>query len=286
MKSAKCPECGFVGWADVEACKRCGAPIAPRSADQPVEQSAALQSVEQTAEYQTHYYPAGTNPFPEDLKTGWSVASLALGLANFLLLGIFLIPTVVGIVVSVVALKKIKRQPFQYGGKGMAIAGLVMNIVSVAVLIPILLIAAIAIPNLLASRRAANEGNAIRALTAIHSAEATYSATVGNGQFGTLLDLNRQNLIASKLAAGTFSGYRFNVEAISDKGDGLPGYVAVGVPTEYGSTGKRSFYIDETGVIRGGDMNGSEASKYDPPLRSDSEYSSVRSRRKSPLDEE
>jgi type IV pilus assembly protein PilA len=43
------------------------------------------------------------------------------------------------------------------------------------------IIAAIAIPNLLASRRAANEASAISALRTLTSAQATYQATVGGG---------------------------------------------------------------------------------------------------------
>src|SRR2546421_7152717 len=46
------------------------------------------------------------------------------------------------------------------------------------------IIAAIAIPNLLASRRAANEGSAQQSLRTMSSAEATYQATAGNGSYG------------------------------------------------------------------------------------------------------
>jgi len=45
------------------------------------------------------------------------------------------------------------------------------------------IIAAIAIPNLLASRRAANEGSAQSSLRTLHSSQATYQATTGNGAF-------------------------------------------------------------------------------------------------------
>jgi prepilin-type N-terminal cleavage/methylation domain-containing protein len=48
------------------------------------------------------------------------------------------------------------------------------------------IIAAIAIPNLLASRRAANEGSAQSSLRTIHSSEATFQATIGNGAFGAI----------------------------------------------------------------------------------------------------
>jgi len=64
------------------------------------------------------------------------------------------------------------------------------------------IIAAIAIPNLLASRRSANEGSAQSSIRTIHSSQATYQATAGNGSFaGSLATLNGQNLIDPVLAA-------------------------------------------------------------------------------------
>src|SRR5207237_1293370 len=61
------------------------------------------------------------------------------------------------------------------------------------------IIAAIAIPNLLASRRAANEGSAEQSLRTISSAEATYQNTAGNGTYGTLAFLMGQSLVDSVL---------------------------------------------------------------------------------------
>src|SRR4030081_3631674 len=77
------------------------------------------------------------------------------------------------------------------------------------------IIAAIAIPNLLASRRAANEGSAQQTLRTPHSSEATYQATTGAGNFGLLADLRTANLIDSVLAAGTKSGYNFNIVPVA-----------------------------------------------------------------------
>src|SRR5436190_7664836 len=65
------------------------------------------------------------------------------------------------------------------------------------------IIAAIAIPNLLASRRAANEGSAQQSLRTIASAEATYRSTAGNGQYGPMDNLMAQNLVDSILGGGT-----------------------------------------------------------------------------------
>lgn len=292
MKSAKCPECGFVGWADAEFCKKCGAPVVTSPPDQnissPPAHYAAANHVadnhvadnhvaDNVDENQTYYYPPNTNPFPEELKNGWAISSLVSGILNFLLLSILVLPPIAGIIISAVALKKIKRHPFEYGGHGMAVGGLVLNIVSAVALIPILLIAAIAIPNLLAARRAANEGSAINALRTIHAAEMSYQATAGDGYFGTLAELERENLINAQLASGTRSGYKFDVDPTLKDFDGRPAFAVVAVPANYPSTGKRSFFIDETGVIRGEDNHGLEASKNAPPLRPSSDYSDARS---------
>src|SRR5262244_616189 len=71
------------------------------------------------------------------------------------------------------------------------------------------IIAAIAIPNLLSSKRAANEGSAESSLRTIHSSEATYKSTAGNGNYGDLTALQNENLVDSVLGSGTKSGYTF-----------------------------------------------------------------------------
>ncbi len=72
------------------------------------------------------------------------------------------------------------------------------------------IIAAIAIPNLLAARRAANEGSAQASLRTYTGAQATYQATIGNGDFADkLVDLQGQSLVDGSLGAGQKSGYTF-----------------------------------------------------------------------------
>ena len=78
------------------------------------------------------------------------------------------------------------------------------------VVIIIGIIAAIAIPSLLASRRAANEAAAVSALRTIGSAQATYQATKGSGNnYTTLTNLGTEKLIDSTLAGGTKGAYTF-----------------------------------------------------------------------------
>ena len=258
MKSTKCVECGFVGWSDVENCKACGAPLSQRSYPLP----------EPTPVYSSHYDQPDQMEGP---KKGLAVAALILGIIGFFTVGLVGVGAVVGIILACMAMSKIKRDPWQYGGRGMAIAALVLNIVSLVSFVPMGIIAAIAIPNLLASRRAANEGSAMSSLRTLSSAEMTYQATSGDGKFGTLSELAAANLIDSKLATGTKNGYIFTLELTTNELD-APGFEVMGVPMTYGSTGIRSFYIDETGVMRGGDNSGKPSTKTDRPLNSDLDY--------------
>jgi len=256
MKSTKCVECGFVGWSD-ENCKACGAPLGQRSHDLP----------SPTPVYNSSYdEPTGE----EGPNKGLATASLVLGIIGFFTVGIIGVGAIVGIILAAKALSRIKQDPWQYGGRGMAIAGLVLNIVSLVSVPPTGIIAAIAIPNLLASRRAANEGSAQSSLRTLHAAEATYQATKGAGNFGALSELAAEGLIDSRLATGTKSGYKFTVELTTNETN-YPGFAVVGVPMTYGgveATGIRSFYVDETGVIRGADKFGRPATKEDLPVDS------------------
>ncbi len=112
------------------------------------------------------------------------------------------------------------------------------------------IIAAIAIPNLLASRRAANEGSAQQSLRTMSSAEATYKSTAGNGNYGTVDDLVTQNLIDSTLGSGVKSGYNFTTGAAPAASATV--FVLAAAPvTSSGvtATGTREFCIDQSGVL-------------------------------------
>jgi prepilin-type N-terminal cleavage/methylation domain-containing protein len=112
------------------------------------------------------------------------------------------------------------------------------------------IIAAIAIPNLIASRRAANEASATASIRTLTAAEATYAATVGNGVYGNLTTLQGQGLIDSVLGGGAKSGYNFAANASGSGATAAyvtgaaPGNVSTGT-----ATGTRQFTSDATGVI-------------------------------------
>ena len=117
------------------------------------------------------------------------------------------------------------------------------------------IIAAIAIPNLLASRRAANEGSAQQTLRTIHSSEATYQATFGNGNFGTMAELRTGNLIDSVLAVGTKSGFTFAITKVDLVINVSPAvFFVTSVPivtSGVSQTGTRRFAIADDGVMHG-----------------------------------
>lgn len=116
------------------------------------------------------------------------------------------------------------------------------------------IIAAIAIPNLLASRRAANEGSAQSALRTIHSAQVTYQATAGSGAYAAALgDLQTQTLIDTVLGSGTKSGYDF--EIVEQAGTGATAvfgvYAFPDISSGVSQTGTRTFGTTEDGIMRG-----------------------------------
>ena len=122
----------------------------------------------------------------------------------------------------------------------------------------ILIIAAIAIPNLLRSKMAANESSAVGSMRTINTASVTYSTTYG-GYPPALTNLSpaatatstSADLIDSVLAAGTKSGYKFTYTAASaDSNGNYQKYTIAAAPTSQGTTGQRGFFTDQSGVIR------------------------------------
>lgn len=116
------------------------------------------------------------------------------------------------------------------------------------------IIASLAIPNLLASRRAANEGSAFSAMRSIHSAQTTYLNTAGAGSYGTLAALGTERMIDEVLSTGTKSGYTVSCPAANLAAGPPPTFFATASPADTGfvsRTGNRSFAIAEDGIVRG-----------------------------------
>jgi prepilin-type N-terminal cleavage/methylation domain-containing protein len=129
------------------------------------------------------------------------------------------------------------------------------SLIELLIVVAILgIIAAIAIPNALASRRSANEASAQSSIRTIHSSQSTYISTVGNGVFASsLTDLSNQRLIDTQLAAGTKSGYNFALCDVNGTGtSGQFGATAVpAITSGVAQSGTRRFAITNVGVLRG-----------------------------------
>ncbi|HEX8398303.1 MAG TPA: prepilin-type N-terminal cleavage/methylation domain-containing protein [Pyrinomonadaceae bacterium] len=119
------------------------------------------------------------------------------------------------------------------------------------------IIAAIAIPNLLAARRSANEGSAVSSLRTLHGGQMTYQATTGSGNYAdTLVKLRDAGVIDSVLGSGSKSGYTFTLSAVAadtTAGSGSPAiFAAVATPQQSSgvtATGTRQFAIETQGVL-------------------------------------
>jgi len=104
-----------------------------------------------------------------------------------------------------------------------------------------------------------NEAMAQSALRTIHSAEMAYQATQGDGNFGTFDQLVEQSLLTKELMQQ--NGYKIELTVMGEK------FEATAVPLEYGKSGKMSFFVDESGVLRGVDNGGGSATSADKPLQ-------------------
>jgi len=135
----------------------------------------------------------------------------------------------------------------------------------------ILIVAALAIPNLLRSRIAANESGAIDSLRSINTSARTYKLAYHNGYpaslraLGTAAETDEKKscgeaqLIDDELTRGMKSGYIFTYqEGSGDLPNAAPSggcagwnnYTVNADPVTPGTSGQRHFYTDQTGVIR------------------------------------
>src|SRR5262245_25962206 len=115
------------------------------------------------------------------------------------------------------------------------------------------IIAAIAAPNLIKSRQAANEASAIGSVRSIGTAQAAYQSTTGRGDaFSTnLAGLNAVGLIDSVLSAGAKSGFAFVCNGSASTTAQPASFDTNAVPQYVGpwGAGLRSFYSNEAYVI-------------------------------------
>lgn len=239
-----CPYCSAIIADDVQFCPKCGTQMGT-----PLPGSPAYREP----------LPAGFDP----PTSGKAIGSLISGI--FFL---FLPASIVAVILGHLSLSEIRKSAGRMKGRGMATAGLVLGYIGIGV-IPfiILIVAAIAIPNLLRAKMAANESVAVGTLRTYNTAIVTYAqlcpergfpastAQLGPGSG----DCNRAGLISQALAnpRSMKSGYFFIYQPmVHDRQGRITKYAISAHPVSPGVSGHRHFYIDETGIIRFDARNG------------------------------
>ena len=224
-----CPKCGTALAEGSYFCPRCGAENTPGAVD-----------------------PTGvatpTAPVGPQQTSGMAIGSLVCGLFPF-----FLLTPIAAVVLGHLSLSQIKRSAGRLKGHGMAVAGLVLGYLAIASLPIILIIAAIAIPNLLRARIAANESSAAASVRTLITAEITYSIEHPEKGFTcTLDDLKNDHIIDEVLASGSRSGYIF--EFVGCKAENSDGpntqFQVIAYPIKKGDSGIKAFCSDQTNIIR------------------------------------
>ncbi len=187
--------------------------------------------------------------------SGKAIGSLVSGILFFILPA-----AIVAVVLGHLSLSEINRSSGRIQGKGMALTGLILGYVGIFIPV-VLIIAAIAIPNLLRSKMAANEAAAVGALRSYSYAAGVYAAKCPNVGFPKSLanlgpgsgDCERSDLLDNSLGTGapSKSGYAFHYAvAETDRLGQATSFTITADPVNQGVTGRRHFYVDYTGVVR------------------------------------
>jgi type IV pilus assembly protein PilA len=201
-------------------------------------------------------------------NSGKALASLICGMVFFF----WPFSALAAVILGHLALSDIRRSAGRLAGRGMAIGGLVTGYIGVST-VPILIIAAIAIPNILRSKMAANEASAVGSLRTYNTALVRYATEcpsqgypasltfLGPGEAGADKCV-RADLVEALMGSEmpVKSGYRFYYAAESYDASGhVVKYALAADPVTPGTTGMRHFFTDESGVIRFSRRGGADA---------------------------
>jgi len=173
-----CSRCGATMRDDAAFCPNCGVSAQPGGAD------AQIPGVQPPVAAGPGLAPTA---YVQPETDGKAVASLVLGILSFMFSVLTGIPAVI---LGHISRSEIRRSAGRLGGDGMALAGLILGYLSFVWIIPIILIiAAIAIPNLMRARIAANQSAAAATVRTLDTAEATYSSIYESAGYADLTTL-------------------------------------------------------------------------------------------------
>jgi len=176
-----CFKCGASMPDTATVCPQCATPVNSASAPPPSSTATPPQPISpwlnvppvQPQYSQTPAYPAPGQSYGQATTDGQAVASLVLGIAA-LFLCFSVLAGIPAIILGHLSWSRIRRSMGRLKGEGMALAGLIMGYLSIPW---VLIFAAIAIPNLLRARMAANESVAASTVRTIITSQVAYSTT-------------------------------------------------------------------------------------------------------------
>jgi type IV pilus assembly protein PilA len=177
-----------------------------------------------------------------------AIVSLVCGLFIF-----FFPLSLAAVILGHLSLSEIKKNAGRITGEGLAMAGLVLGYVGVAAIPVTLILAAIAIPNLLRARMAANETSAAASIRTITAAQVSYWGEHPEiGYACSLSSVSDAQKIDSSLGSGQKNGYRFEIIGCvaGPPGGANTKYQVVAYPIKSNQTGGRVFCSDESAVIK------------------------------------
>jgi type IV pilus assembly protein PilA len=253
-----CSNCGENIDPQAQVCPRCGA--ASTTATQPTPPSAvatppSLPSLSPPSEAR---FAAPQSPSEQPQTDGKAVFSLVLGILSVTCL--WILAGIPAIILGHMSVSSIRKSMGRLKGEGMATAGFIMGYISIAALPMVLIIAAIAIPNLLKARISANNAAASATVRTLITAESTYSITyptqgvanlptLGGGTTGDCSspDARHACIIDTKLGCASESwctkdAFRYNITL------GSTDYVITAAPIP--GQGDKSYCATGDGVVR------------------------------------
>ncbi len=180
--------------------------------------------------------------------SGKAIASLVFGVFLF-----FFPFSIIAIIFGHLSLSDVKKSAGRLTGRGLAIAGLVLGYAGVAFIPLILIVAAIAIPNLLRARIVANESSAVAGIRAVIAAEQSYAQThPDEGYTCSLPTLAQAGMLSGQIVQGQKNGYVYELSGCTSEGlnETKRGFQIVAYPLRENQTGVRAFCADQTGMVK------------------------------------